>query len=454
MGGSIAKAARALYLLNRKSHPLFSAMTEQGQTDKITSAPGSDEAEARARIRQLELLTRVTSSINSGLRLEAVLEKIYCDFKEIIPYDRIGFSLIQNEPPKVRAIWAKSSYAGHRLLPGYEAALKGSSLEKIVQTRQPRIINDLPAYLAEHSSSESTKLVVDEGLRSSLTCPLLIDGQPVGFLFFASKLIGAYEHVHVDTFTIIADQVAAAVEKGRLLSELETQNVHLQNLNDLKNRFLGIAAHDLRGPLAQFSLISEMLLDEDNPIPKEQQRELLSVIKRQSAHLNSLIGGLLDISRIESGKLELHKEPVAVNELLRQVAAEHSIIAGRKKISLILKEIPDGFAVVDRTRIKQVVDNLVSNALKFSLAGTAVIITAEMSGKEWKISISDQGPGLTAEDKSRLFQDFQRLSAAPTGGEKSVGLGLAIARRITEAHGGKIGVDSQPGRGATFWIVI
>jgi signal transduction histidine kinase len=108
--------------------------------------------------------------------------------------------------------------------------------------------------------------------------------------------------------------------------------------------------------------------------------------------------------------------------------------------------------MADPLRLRQVMDNLISNAVKFSPPGSVVRVRASRQDAAWRIEVQDQGPGITPKDRQRLFQDFARLSAAPTGGEKSVGLGLAITRRVVKAHGGQIGVDSEPGRGATFWF--
>ncbi len=110
--------------------------------------------------------------------------------------------------------------------------------------------------------------------------------------------------------------------------------------------------------------------------------------------------------------------------------------------------------LADPMRLRQVMDNLISNAVKYSPAGSEVRVRAAVEGDEWLVSVQDQGPGLTADDQERLFEDFARLSAKPTGGEKSTGLGLAITRRVIEAHGGRIGVNSTPGSGATFWFTL
>ena len=139
-----------------------------------------------SRNREAQKLDQITARINAGLLLDDILENVYYDFRKIIPYNRIGFSLIENDGQVVRARWAKSDQPEVKLTTGYVAPLEGSSLQTILTTGRPRILNDLAEYLERKPDSESTRLIVAEGIRSSLTCPLIADGVPVGFIFFSS----------------------------------------------------------------------------------------------------------------------------------------------------------------------------------------------------------------------------------------------------------------------------
>jgi signal transduction histidine kinase len=167
-----------------------------------------------------------------------------------------------------------------------------------------------------------------------------------------------------------------------------------------------------------------------------------------------LIDNLLDITQVESSQLILCKEALALDEFLRETVHRHGLLAEPKGTRVQLGTVPAGQVLADPVRLRQVCDNLISNAVKFSPPGSLVQVRAQRQADHWRIEVQDQGPGLTEADRRRLFQDFARLSAQPTGNEKSSGLGLAIARRIVEAHGGRIGADSEPGRGATFWFTL
>ncbi len=195
----------------------------------------------------LHRLNAITASINAGFSLDEVLDRIYENFKGVIPYNRISFSLIEQDGKMVRACWVRTDRETVRIAKGYAAPLEGSSLQQVVATNRPRIINDLRAYLANKPGSTSTRLIVEEGYRSSLTCPLIANGVPIGFLFFSSVYANSYTEEHVAIFEQIAGQIAVIVEKSRLTSELALQKAEAERqaheLAVLNRLLLDSAAH-------------------------------------------------------------------------------------------------------------------------------------------------------------------------------------------------------------------
>lgn len=411
--------------------------------------------------RELQKLNRITSQINAGLLLDDIMDRFYEDFRDIIPYDRIGLSLIEDDGQSVRARWAKTDYPDVQLGAGYSAKLAGSSLQRIIETGQPRIINHLGGYLARKPESESSQLVYEEGVRSSLTCPLIVNGVPVGFLFFSSKQPHTYADAHIQTFMRVAEQISIIVEKGRLVSELaqqkaaiEQQNAELVRLNALKNEFLGVAAHDLRNPIGYIKMAIDFLQHSGQDLPRDQQVDILRDVEIQADHMLRLLNDLLDISQIESGRLDLKPEPLALDKVLQDAVQRHGRMAAEKNILVLLDDAPALTLPADPLRLRQVLDNLISNAVKYAPPGSAVTVRAQADDQTCTVSVQDEGPGIKPEERDQLFHEFARLSAQPTGGETSTGLGLAITRRIIHAHGGQIGVDSDYGHGATFWFTL
>lgn len=401
------------------------------------------------RFTELEALNRLSRELNSGVLLEEVLEKVYAAFKKVIPYDRIGFALLEDGGRTLRSHWAKMEYAYPRLVKGFSAPMAGSSLQAVLETGRPRVINDLAAYLAEHPASFSTRLVVEEGVLSSLTCPLRMEGKPVGFLFFSSRFAGTYEDAHVDVFLQVADTVSAILEKSRLYGELV-------RLNALKNSFLGMAAHDLRGPLA--NILSYLELLREGLIEGEGgRRDALADMERIAESSLRMVESLLDVTAIESGHVRLEPRPVPLRPFLAKL---HGLAAlmGRKKgmeVSLVLSpELPASFPM-DPDRIEQALLNLLTNALKFSRPGARVLLMAKPSeGGGLKLGVHDEGPGLSRSARRGLFREFAPGAARPTAAESSTGLGLAIVRRIMEAHHGTVSVVSSEGAGSVFQLEL
>jgi len=393
-------------------------------------------------------LAEVAQKINEGLLLDEVLDFVYANFRRIIPYDRIGIALLEDDGSIVKSLWANSEAALIRIPKGYAAALAGSSLEMIIASGEPRILNDLELHLREHPGSDSTRRIVEEGMRSSLTCPLQAMNRAIGLIFFSSMRTDTYRNVHVDVYRRIAGQLSVIIEKSRLYQKLI-------EVNALKDRFLGIAAHDLRSPLGVgknfLALFLQGYLGE---IPDEQLK-ILRTIDRNLDRMLQMINDLLDISTIESGQLELKPQRIDLSLYLQKAVELRRPLAQAKSISLQLElppELPE--VSMDPQRIDQVLDNLVTNAIKFSFAGTQIILSARKTGNFVSIEVKDQGQGIPQQDLLKLFSDFGKTSVKPTSGEKSTGLGLAIVKRIVEAHEGQVGAESETGKGSTFYFTL
>ena len=403
------------------------------------------------RFDEMRALTEVTEKINAGFLLDDVLDHVYEAFRPILPYDRIGFALLEDNArgqTVLKARWAKSDYEEVKIYRGYSAVMAGSSLEAILETRQPRIINDLVEYLEDHPNSSSSRLMIEEGIRSSLTCPLVALGKPIGFMFFSSRHENTYHDAHVGVFLEIAGQLSTIVEKSRLYQQL-------LELDELKNKFLGIAAHDLRNPITVISGYTQLLETGIAGEVTEKQRDMLRSMDLAANRMLALINDLLDISVIESGRLELNNQTESLPAFLDECRLSNDIIAKGKGIDLELSVDTDPISLAfDAERISQVLNNLIGNAIKFSASGTTISIAARHSGEFAEISVTDQGLGIPAAELPNIFGEFERTSTRSTAGEPSTGLGLAIVKRMVEAHGGTIQVESEVGKGSTFTFLL
>ena len=251
---------------------------------------------------------------------------------------------------------------------------------------------------------------------------------------------------------LYAGRRSAARERQRHAAQITAVlNQKLVALNKDKDRYLGIAAHDLRNPLSSLRGLAELMLD--TPLDPEQRTEFLDTIRRTSDEMLHLVNDLLDTAVIESGELTLKRTEQDVTKLVSRRVRHLELHARNKRITLSV-EACEGRAFVDAARFSQVIDNLVSNAIKFSPSGTTVHIAQRFDDGHFGFSVQDQGPGIPAAERALLFRSFQKLSAQPTGGETSTGLGLAIVKKIVDAHGGSIDVADAPGGGTRFTVTV
>jgi len=241
------------------------------------------------------------------------------------------------------------------------------------------------------------------------------------------------------------------------LVRLEATNEELRRLNHLKSRFLAVAAHDLKNPMTTILLLADQLTEAgEESISLGAKRKQLQRIRESIQKMLGIIQALLDSAAAETGQYELHLQPIDLAALAQEVVEENRVYADSKQISVHCEFPQDESLVaqVDPARIRDVMDNLVNNAIKFSLPNRSIWVSLEGAGRKALFRVKDQGPGLTEEDKKLVFGLYQRLSAKPTGSEFSTGLGLSIVKQRVELHGGRVWVESQYGDGATFSVEL
>ncbi len=240
-----------------------------------------------------------------------------------------------------------------------------------------------------------------------------------------------------------------------LQRKLAEQNEELQRLNEQKNAFIGMAAHDLRSPLAAIQVYSDFILEGGARGFDQQQENYLLRIRKSSEFMLSLVDDLLDIATIESGKLTLDPKPTDLAALVEQNVQLNLGPAGLKRINVVFDRQGAGRLVpVDQLRMEQALNNLISNAIKFSHPDSTVRVGLRFERDEVVISVQDEGQGIPQGEHGKLFDAFTVTSVRGTAGEKSTGLGLAIVKKIVEGHGGRIRVESEVGRGTTFFISL
>ncbi len=284
--------------------------------------------------------------------------------------------------------------------------------------------------------------------------PLKNDDKVIGVLFLYTDKNPPWYIRKQEILVSICGLMAGAIVASLREQEIHEKNDQLKELNELKNKFLGIASHDLRNPLYLIKTFSEVMKDGTMGEVNKRQGESLQKIYNASLFMQDLLENLLDISQIESGKIDINKELQDFNACAQQQIELIQLLADKKKIKLNfdpgdLPEVP-----FDTRSINQVLGNFIGNAVKFSPPESKVLITTEKLDDSVRLSVHDEGPGLSEGDQQKLFQEFQTLTARPTGGEKSTGLGLAICKKLIHLHKGQVGVSSELEKGSTFYFSL
>lgn len=285
-------------------------------------------------------------------------------------------------------------------------------------------------------------------------------------LIEASFRLKCVEHESLVKERLLAEVMELVEERKRAVEklsaslaqqnqELERQRRELEDLNRLKDEFLGMAAHDMRSPLTVISGFAQTVLTDPDAQLRSEHREYLEIIENSSQAMLELINDLLDIAKIEAGKLELRLSTVDLREIVSRNCAMNQLLAHNKGIHLLCDTPPEPVeAVADAARITQVLQNLLSNAMKFSFPSSQVTVAVVRTDGNALVSVRDQGQGVPEAEMGRLFGAFSQTSTRPTNGEKGTGLGLGIAKKIVELHGGKIWAESRVGEGSVFSFTL
>jgi signal transduction histidine kinase len=310
--------------------------------------------------------------------------------------------------------------------------------------RQPVMIPDTAVEGAYEGGLKESLL--HAGVRALLAIPLLLKDQVVGSLVLSRQAPGAYPPETVDLVNTFASQSALALQNARLFQQLKEASAH-------KSQFLANMSHELRTPLNAIIGYSEMLREEAQETGAESMLVDLERINSSGKHLLGLINAVLDLAKIEAGKMEVYLEDVPIPDLIREVGTLAQPLVAKNRNRLVVEAGDGGQVRADRTKLRQSLLNLLSNAAKFTQEGTITLRVARSEG--WiRFAVSDTGIGMTPEQMTRLFKEFSQADASTSRNYGGTGLGLALSKRFSQMMGGDVTVESEAGRGTTFTILM
>ncbi len=420
----------------------------------------------------LENLSEIGKTITSQLSVEKIVDTVYESINKLMDATVFGIGILNKDTNTIDfpGVKEKGETLGF-LSFSLEDKLRLSSY--CVKTGQEVFINDfdkeykhyLPAITpADNTSGNSSSI---------LYLPLSINDEIKGVITVQSFEKNAYTEYHLNilrnlaVYTKIALENASAYQQIELQSEdlkkanrdistqkkkIEDTNRELVELNKEKNHLIGIVAHDLRNPLTSSLTIAEHLKSGENELKKES-RESLNFLVNALKRMNDMVSKILDIRMIEDKKINVKCEKTDLGEIVQHVFQNMQETAGNKNIRLNL-ENSQLYGFVDRNYLMQVFENLLSNAIKFSPRDSQVLIRVNEENGEVRVNFMDEGPGIRKDEMAKLFGKYQKLSARPTGGEDSTGLGLSIVKKYVDAMGGRVWCESKPGKGSKFIVAF
>ena len=395
--------------------------------------------------REAEVLDLVNRKVAAGRSLEEVLDFLFRATRDVCPCDRLGVAFLEEDAQRVVARRAVADYEPVLLGPGWAEDLAATSLGPVLESDEPRVLDDLPAYLERRPASRSTRLLVEEGVRSSLTARLEVEGRVFGFLFRSARKPRAYDARQAFLHLAVSERLAQAVEKAWLLDRLAEANAGYLEM-------LGFVSHELKAPLASLVMDGETVLGGYAGTVDDAARAAVERMVRKAAYLGRLVKEYLDLARVEQHDLAVRRVPCDLLADVVEPALEvvRPLLAERR--CPLVRDLPSGpvLVSVDPELMTVVLVNLLGNAAKYARDGGEVRLAVRRQGESLLVAVRNEGPGFRPEERARLFRRFSRLADPELAGRPGSGVGLYTCRRIVRLHGGRIDAESESGGWAEF----
>jgi K+-sensing histidine kinase KdpD len=391
---------------------------------------------------QLEAVNRVARAIGSSLDQDEAFDLFLREVRSVFQFERLAIVLVEGSEA---VVMANSGREEEKLYPrGTARPVAGSIVADVVNGGQTITRGDMDVSPLYPEERELTAI----GLRSRVVAPLAVGANALGILSVSREEADAFSEDEAELISLLARQVAAAVQNIRVFTAERSAAEELRRLSALRADFVSLVSHELRAPMASVIGCATTLHQRWRELTADQRESFLALIEQETGRLSVLIGDVLDTSRIEAGTFTYAFSDVDLGELVREIASLVELANDEVTVTAQVQE-PLPAVRVDRERVRQLLLNLVSNAAKYTVAGDEIEVRAAAEDGSVVVSVRDHGPGIAPDQQRLVFEKFGRVN---TGGRSKpgAGLGLFIARSIAEAHGGTLDVHSETGTGSTF----
>jgi signal transduction histidine kinase len=396
-----------------------------------------------------EVLRVISSSVADT---EPVFEIILKSCEQLFTGLNVGINVVGDDGAVHLAAYhgpGREQLQRHFPVPLSEESGSGAAILRSTVMHYPDIQEgtDVPDYARRAS------LII--GNKSVIFAPMLWQGRAIGAIFVGREYVGAFSEKEIALLKTFADQAVIAIQNARLFREIQDKSRQLEQASEHKSQFLASMSHELRTPLNAIIGLTEMLVTNAARFGTEKAQEPLRRVNAAGTHLLGLINQVLDLSKIEAGKLELNPQTIELAPLIDEIIGTARQLAEQNKNRLVV-EAQDhlGQLIVDPMRLRQILLNLLSNACKFTKQGEVKLVARKVTnGRQWvELSVCDTGIGMTPEQQAKLFEEFSQADATTAQKFGGTGLGLAITRKLARMMGGDVTVASEPGKGSMFTV--
>ncbi|HEX5174988.1 MAG TPA: ATP-binding protein [Gaiellaceae bacterium] len=396
------------------------------------------------RVDVLETANRCARALGSSLELDEAFGAFIRELRGLVPFERTAIVLVEGETATTMA--TAGSGAGEIFPPGNSDPIEGSLLERVLDGKM-LVRRDLTAR--EYPADEQLLAL---GLRSELVSPLLLGARTIGMLSLSRGRPDAFSEDEIELVALLGRLVATAVQNIRAYEAERRRVEELARLSQLRADFVSLVSHELRSPMAAVIGAARTLEDRWRMLTAAQRESFLALIGDETARLAELVGDVLDTSRIEAGTFSYRFEEVDLGRVVHE-AIDTATLA--QQDVPVVASVHGALPTIrgDRARLRQVLGNLIENAVKYSPEGGEVRVSAAAANGAVKIAVRDAGPGIPRDQQARIFEKFGRVDVAGAS-KPGTGLGLFIARSIAEAHGGSLDVASATDAGSTFTLTL
>jgi signal transduction histidine kinase len=396
------------------------------------------------RVDVLETANRCARALGSSLELDEAFGAFIRELRGLVPFERTAIVLVEGNTATTMATAGRG--ADDVFPPGNSDPIEGSLLERVLEGK---IV--VRRDLTERDAPADEQLLA-LGLRSELVTPLLVGARTIGMLSLSRERPDAFSEDEVELVSLLGRLVATAVQNIRAYEAERRRVEELARLSQLRADFVSLVSHELRSPMAAVIGAARTLQDRWRMLSADQRESFLALIGDETARLADLVGDVLDTSRIEAGTFSYRFEEVDLGRVVDE-AVDAAVLAQQEVpvVASVRGALPEIRG--DRTRLRQVLSNLIENAVKYSPEGGEVRVSAAAANGAVRIAVRDAGPGIPRDQQGRIFEKFGRVDV-PGASKPGTGLGLFIARSIAEAHGGSLDVSSGSEPGSTFTLTL